>query len=212
VLHAAVLEPQTLDTALAVWDAPRRGKDYDAFLRASADKIVLTSEEMKSVRGMREAIFAYELADLRSLLSRGTRELSIYWRDERTGVKCRARPDCFLEGVVFDLKKTQDARPSEFTKSVARYSYDFQAAFHLEGLRRFTGREDFTFILIAVEEARPHGVWLHEFRPELLNAAELDVQRALALYARCTADGTWPAYPQPYGELAALPKWAREKP
>jgi hypothetical protein len=47
---------------------------------------------------------------LRSLLVRGIRELSIYWRDERTGVKCRARPDCLLEGAVFDLKKTQDAR------------------------------------------------------------------------------------------------------
>jgi hypothetical protein len=111
--------------------------------------------------------------------------------------------------VAFDLKKTQDARPREFTKSVERYRYDFQAAFYLEGLRRFTGREDFTFILIAVEEARPHGVWLHELGPELLIAAQLDVQRALALYARCTASGTWPPYSQPYSELAALRRWPR---
>jgi exodeoxyribonuclease VIII len=208
-LHTAVLEAEALDTAFAVWDDARRGKDYDAFLQANAGKAVLSREEMANVLGMREAIFAYELADLRGLLSRGTRELSIYWRDEKTGVKCRARPDCFLEGVVFDLKKTQDARPSEFAKSVARYGYDFQAAFYLEGLRRFTGREGFTFVLIAVEEAPPHGVWLHELGPELLVSAQLNVQRALALYARCAESGSWPAYAQPYSELSMLRRWAR---
>jgi exodeoxyribonuclease VIII len=208
-LHAAVLEPEALDTGFAVWDGPRRGRDYDAFLQASGGRSVLSAEEMENVTGMREAIFAYELADLRSLLSRGTRELSIYWRDERTGVKCRARPDCFLEEVVFDLKKTQDARPGEFARAVARYGYDFQAAFYLEGLRRFTGRTEFTFVLIAVEEAAPHGVWLHELSPRLLGAARLNVQRALALHARCAQSGDWPGYPQPYSELVALPRWAR---
>ncbi len=209
-LHAAVLEPQTLDTAFAVWEGgARRGKEYDAFLKANAGRTVLTPEEMANVLGMREAIFAYELADLPSLLCRGERELSIYWRDEESGVKCRARPDCFLEGVVFDLKKTQDARPDEFAKSVARYGYDFQAAFYLEGLRRFTGREDFTLVLIAVEEASPHGVWLHELTPELLTGAQRDVQRALALHARCTRSGVWPVYLQAYSELGQLPRWAR---
>ena len=208
-LHAAVLEPEALEAGFAVWDGPRRGRDYEAFLQANADKSVLNAEEMHKVTGMREAIFGYPLADLRSLLARGTRELSIYWRDERTGVKCRARPDCFLDGVAFDLKKTQDARPGEFAKAVARYSYDFQGAFYLDGLRRFTGRESFTFVLIAVEEAPPHAVWLHELSPELLTSAQLDVRRALALHARCTESGGWPGYPQPYSELAALPRWAR---
>ncbi|NBO40554.1 MAG: hypothetical protein EBU92_03265, partial [Betaproteobacteria bacterium] len=45
-------------------------------------------------------------------------ENSMFWTDQETGIECRARPDIIRpDGLIVDLKTTQDAGASAFAKS-----------------------------------------------------------------------------------------------
>lgn len=214
-LHVAVLEADEFDSRYAVFrgEGTRSGKEYKEFAKnliaqGEASKSILMAAEYELVNGMRNAIMAYPKANLKKMFAMATRELSIYWTDEETGLKCRIRPDAFIPGVICtDLKKTQDARPEAFSRSCGNYGYDLQSAFYLEGLRRFCG-ENMPFLFLAVEEKRPHGVWGHEASPEFIESGLKKYRKALEIYAYCKKDDRWPCYESPYS-IISLPRWAQ---
>jgi hypothetical protein len=94
------------------------------------------------------------------------KELSIYWTDD-AGRRWKARPDCFTDEIVLELKTTGDVRPRAFARTRRRFGYDLKAAHYVDAVRHLTGRAP-RFGFIAVELTPPHYVWLYE-----LSAAEL---------------------------------------
>ena len=72
---------------------------------------------------------------------------------------------------------------------------DLQAAFYMEGLRRYTGREG-TFVLVAVESEAPHGVafYLMAAKDDWMVNGTTKYRYALDRYARCMNEGCWPKY------------------
>jgi hypothetical protein len=104
--------------------------------------------------------------------------MSIYWTDE-AGRRWKARPDCFTDAVILELKTTGDVRPRAFARTRKRFGYDLQAAHYVDAVRRLTGRT-LRFAFIAVELAPPFYAWVHELSPaELARAAtQLELARA----------------------------------
>lgn len=139
-------------------------------------------------------------------------EVSIYW--DELGVNCKARLDRVLveEGIVLDLKTTDSVEPEIFTKKVVGLGYDFQAAYYARAAQMAYGKP-FKFIFACIERKAPYTVDLFEVTPEMMEEATYKVDKAIKVYAECSASGEWPnrdatirqlSYPSwytPYGRI-----------
>jgi PDDEXK-like domain of unknown function (DUF3799) len=167
-LHAFLLEPEAFDAAYLALDgsvpAGRHLSEKEAHRREW-----LSPEQIAGFRWVREAVDAYAKAPLGRWLQDGAKELSIYWSDESHG-RWRARPDCFTEEIILELKSTSDVRPDAFARTRERLGYDLQAAHYLEAVERLTGHRP-RFIYLTVELIPPRSLWLHELAPREIEAA-----------------------------------------
>jgi exodeoxyribonuclease VIII len=114
----------------------RLWKDVKAeWLANNGHRTVLEPEEWDQLHRMRDAVMAHPAA--RALLTAvpGRAEQSVYWVDEETGELCRCRPDFWREdGLIVDVKTTEDASPAGFAKSVANWRYHVQHPYYVDGV------------------------------------------------------------------------------
>lgn len=185
--------------------------DLRAAHAASAEeKTLVTPDQLSTATAMRDAIAAHSKAG--RLFTDGRAELSVYWRDDETGVLCRCRPDWLRnDGVVVDLKTALDASRHGFEKSIDKWRYDVQAAFYLDGLRaaRAAGAdipEPRAFVFVAVEKTAPFAVGVYAIDAEAVEIGRREYRADLARYADCQATGKWPAYSDKI-ESISLPEW-----
>lgn len=172
-LHALVFEPARFanEYLLLDRDTPPADGEIDPL-----DRIWITGAEYARLAGARDAIRAYPRAPLAEWIDAGMKEMSIYWSDE-AGRRWKARPDCFGDELILELKTTGDVRPRGFARTRKRFGYDVQAAHYVDAVRRLTGRAP-RFAFIAVELQPPFYAWLHEL--SLADLARAAAQLALA--------------------------------
>jgi hypothetical protein len=177
-LHVLVLEPARFAREYLVLDRESPAPPTEELPDALERRTWLASGEYAQLVGARDAIRTYPRAPLGRLLDEGMKELSIYWSDE-LGRRWKARPDCFTDEVVLELKTTGDVRPRAFARTRRRFGYDLKAAHYVEAVRRLTGRTP-RFVFVAVELTAPHYVWTYELSDAELarGAAELAAARA----------------------------------
>ena len=170
-LHVLVLEPARFVRDYFVLDGetPAPGGQPDA-------RVWLGSSEHAALAAARDAIRAYPRAPLARWLDEGMKELSIYWTDE-VGGRWKARPDCFTDERILELKTAADIRPRAFARTRKRFGYDLKAAHYVEAVRRLTGKT-LQFAYVAVELSAPHYVWLYELSPAELERAAVDLAAA----------------------------------
>jgi hypothetical protein len=170
----------------------------------AAGLVPIAPAQARKVHGMAEAVLAHPGA--RDIVERrGDPEVSVIALDEETGVETRARFDWIdLDaGAATDLKTTATSASADgFARTVAQHGYDVQEAFYRRAIQR-----DIRFRFIVVEADAPHLVAVHELDIEWQQMGAAKVQRALELYATCTASGTWPGY-DPTVQLVSPPTWA----
>jgi hypothetical protein len=173
-LHALVFEPARFahDHLLLDRDDPPAAEHAEVL-----NRIWITGAEYARLAGARDAIRAYPRAPLAAWIDAGMKEMSIYWTDA-AGRRWKARPDCFNDEIVLELKTTGDVRPRAFAQTRKRFGYDLQAAHYVDAVGRLTGRTP-RFAFIAVELQAPHYAWLHELSRADLDraAAQLEVAR-----------------------------------
>jgi hypothetical protein len=179
--------------------------------------ILLKSDYDRAIK-VRDAVFAHRASKL--LPQSGQRELSVVWKDDTTGMLCKARMDghspAIGGGVIVDIKTTKDASKRAFEKSVWTYGYHRQGAFYLEGAKA-SGFAAEHFAIIAVESAPPYAVAIYRLDDGAMDAGAIEVfgtltpeGRAgglLARYADCVTRNEWPGYPEDVQDVA-LPAWA----
>jgi exodeoxyribonuclease VIII len=210
-VHVATFEPGDFRSRIAV--APKvdgRTKEgkaaREAFAAASANKTVIDGDDMAAIEGMASAIQAHGTAATLLALPRRN-EATAVWTDPATGLLCKARMDAWIDdGIVCDLKTTQDARPSAFSRTIAQYQYHLQAAIYLEAIRRTLGIEA-SFVWIAVESAAPHGVAVYEAAPDTLGEGEHIRAQLMAAVASARKSGKYPGYQDNVIEIG-IPAWA----
>ncbi len=175
-LHALVLEPARFAREYLVLDRDAPAPSGDEQPDALARRVWLASGEYAALAAARDAIRGYPRAPLARWLDDGMKELSIYWTDD-AGRRWKARPDCFTDEMVLELKTTGDVRPRAFARTRRRFGYDLKAAHYVDAVRHLTGRTP-RFAFIAVELAPPHYVWLYELSTAELARAGVELAAA----------------------------------
>lgn len=197
-------------------------------------RTILTAEQFEQLRNMRDAIMAHPAAS-KLLAAPGEAEVSAYWMQD--GQLCRVRPDFWrYDGIVVDLKSTEDASPEEFARSIAKWGYHVQDDFYRTGLaaairqggphmREHTELDGFVdtdgdvpfaapraFVFIAVEktacvvDGQAKGVAVYSLDDDSRALGRMQWQGDLATFAQCSAAEAWPGY-SPKIRQIKLPAW-----
>jgi hypothetical protein len=214
--HCALLEPDRFSTAYAL--APDFGDQrYKVNKQARQDWIAehpgvleLSETEARRIEGMTRAVRANPLAA--GLLRKVHTEATIRWRDDVTGVACKARPDAVDDDITYavDVKTCEDARPEPFARSVFNYDYHGQHAHVCDGFR-VLGAPLRNYLILAIEKDPPYAHAIYTIDAAAEAAAMRKRAQALATLRRCIDAGEWPAYPYDITELH-LPPWATKEP
>lgn len=209
-VHAGVLEPDTF--AAAVVAAPEINKrtkagaeEWAAFVAANAGRIALSAEDYARCLRCVAAVRAHPAAT--ALLTGAEVELSLFWRDAKLGVPCKARYDARNHGGIVDLKTTQDASPEGFARQIASLRYHLQAAHYFSGAEHVCNETPRFFAFIAVESEPPHAVACYALPGAAILAGAHLAGIAAERYARALAAGAWPGYAETI-ETIHLPRWA----
>lgn len=156
-----------------------------------------------------KAVAGHDIAG--EVFATGLGERSLFWQDDKHGVWRRARLDWQTQRngrlIAVDLKTCQSAEPRAIAKTVAQYRYHQQHAWYCDGIRSLGIDPDPVFLFVFVEVAPPHLVTVCELDGPSVAAGDAANQRALEVYAECTATDIWPAYTDDI-PLISLPPWA----
>lgn len=180
---------------------------YSQFEFENQGKTILKPDEFRDVVQMCSSICKMKTA--MTLLASSLNQLVVVWRDEASGVKCKARLDGWhpVLKVAYDLKTSRNVRL--FRKSLFDFGYHRQAAFYTQALHA-AGLKPESFCFIVVDKSPPHGVMIFRLRDEDVRLAWLSCQNLLCTYANCMRTNTWPGYPDAIQDIE-LAEWMREK-
>ena len=214
LFHGLVLEPERVKIAVApVCD--KRTKDgkamWEAFCLENAGAEIVTAEEGEMLTGMVASVRAHSAAS--ALLSGpGIAEGSAFWVDEQSGELCRCRPDFYREdlGIIVDLKSTEDASPSEFARSMAKYNYHMQSAYYQDGLGAATGEYIKGFVFVACEKKSPYCTAVYRLDTQGEEAGRIKYRRLLLDLADCKSSGKFPGYSDRI-EPISMPAWSMKE-
>lgn len=147
------------------------------FNEANTDKEIVTQEDLQVMQSCLASLHQSERA--KQYLENGRYELTVIWIDPDTGLKCKARLDCFQQpnNRITDLKTTLEL--SEFGKSIGKYQYDRQAAFYMDGANE-AGLEVLEFCFVAVENNAPFDCSSAPLEPNAIDEGRAKYQRCLA--------------------------------
>lgn len=207
-IHTALLEPERFkDEYLLLREtSDRRASEYKQAIKTHSEDQVLVSHEAANVEGMQEMVYANH--DARAVLELdGWREISLFATCPRTGLFLKCRFDILTQdGIGADLKKTRDARPDKFSRSVYDYRYHVQDAFYGYVYSLVAGHPLQSFKIIAIEDQPPHATAVYMLDDEARAEGHRQFGRNLDVMAQCVSAGEWPAY-QLESQYLSLPTW-----
>lgn len=197
--HTLLLQPSLFSEVAMVWSGKPRntkeGKDeYAAAEAQSNGKLLIKQADFEHLQAMARSILAQPAAK-KIIDASGKIEASFFYTDMNTGVEAKARPDFWREdGIVVDLKTTNDASEAQFQRSIVDYGYDIQAFMQMEAIERVTGTRPQSFVFICVEKDPPYAVAFYTASPDLLRCGEYRYHNLMSKYAQCMKSGQWPGY------------------
>jgi hypothetical protein len=168
-----------------------------------AGEIPLLIPEVRRVQHMAQAA----KQQLTALLDAGTiqyipfsdpaqNEKTLIWRDKRTGVLCRAMLDALPEDGIDEYKTTgASADPAVWQwRQMRELGFHFRLAFYRRGLEALGLQFSPEVHLYVQETSPPYLLSFIRLDYELIQFADLQVGRAIALWARCLKENRWPGY------------------
>ena len=195
IIHCAILEPAEFDLRYVV--APKFdmrttiGKAGSAEFEALANgRERITLEQYEMAMGAQANVFASDFYK-EFMAGTGFPEVSFFWEDSESGLKCRCRPDWWGGSHVVDVKSTEDCR--QFQKSVLNYGYHRQESFYRSGMWANKMEVDLFFFL-AIEKKPPYDFMVFQLDDELLQVAEGQIRGALNAVALADFTGEYPGY------------------
>lgn len=194
--------------------------------RNNGHRNVLTQEQWDQLHRMRDAVMAHPAASALMTMAGGVAERSVYWRDPVTGELCRCRPDWWLtlEGIVVDVKTTEDASLEAFARSIANWRYHVQHPFYLDGINTMRDQykptgldlpkpaEARAFVFLAVEknacvvDGVAKGVGVYVLDNESMELGRIECRQDLNRFAECKRAEQWPGYGDKIQSIS-VPQW-----
>lgn len=196
LIHAMVLEPQTVSTLIAVYAGNSKDrKDWTAFKAANSGRYCLTHAALIQAQLMsdmaRSAMFRGR--PFYKYVEEGEVEPSIHYADPTTGISCRTRPDLLHPDFTFDLKTTRHSLPSQFQKDGVSMHYDLSA--YMYTLSRVLIENTPTpkpFVLVPVDSNPPHGTHFMPCSAAFLENGMKKYNTALSTIKACSLLDHWP--------------------
>jgi hypothetical protein len=201
--HAAILEPHRNDPfVIRPADLDRRTKDgkarWDALVAEAGAMPIITQDEADAIRRMRDAVHAVPM--LADAIAKGQTEVPLFWSGR--GVPCKAKADLVVGDTIIDLKTCTDASRAGFFGNVKKYQYHLQARHYLDG---FGAQGVNTFLFVALETTRPHGLAIYELTQPMMDDADTLLDVAAERYALGIGTGEWPGYDATIQHLGPSP-------
>jgi len=192
-VHCRILEPQEFGKRYTI--APnidrrtKEGKElWHQFAIKTEGLTILTKDQDKQIEAIAKAIYDHPAAAY-LLAKPGQSEIMVNWQD-RTLVDCRGIIDRLTDdGLIIDIKTTDDASPRGFARSCHKYRYHVQAAFYTDGVPNSQG-----FFFIAVEKSEPHLVGVYYMTAEDLQRGREEYQADIQTFIECVKLDEWPGY------------------
>lgn len=210
--HAAHLLTLGKGATLVVVDAPNwmtkaakeaKAQAYDA------GKVPLLPKDWEQVQAMHAVLVEHWAA---SLFTGGIPEQVLVWRDEQTGIMCRAMLDYRRGGRIVDYKTSSSADPDGWDDAVARFDYHMQASHYSDGVRALSLNlgDGVTFLHVVQEVEPPYLVTVSALDPDYLEIGARRMARAREMFRDCTASGIWPGYAGTDDIITTSPpRWVR---
>jgi exodeoxyribonuclease VIII len=211
--HTAILEPDDLLGRYVVKPDGMKFSTREGMAwrdQQPAGVHIISSDEFKTAVAQRAAVM--RVGELRRLFSSGVSEASLFWTDEATGLRCRARPDWLhfvtpKRVIALDVKTIADLTPDAVERAVTAYGYHRQRAHYVNGLKA-CGLEVEDFGFAFVSGSYPFIAAAHLLDDETISQGEDEVAELLARFADCQERGEWPAFGDGF-QLTGLTRWAR---
>lgn len=208
----ALLEPSRFDTAYVV--EPEFGdcrkkenkSNRDAWRAANKEAVWLSHDDYRSCVAMAKSIRSHASAG--KLLSQGSSQVTLRWRNEETGLECKARLDHERIDIrtVVDVKTAENAGVPAFAKAAANYGYHRQCALYLDGMASLGVQVDH-FVFVVVEKEPPYAVATYVLSEADIERGRSEVRRHMTTLAECIERDAWSAYPEGI-QVLTLPAWA----
>ena len=217
-VHTHVLELDQWDAQYVVAPAgiDRRTKvgkaEWDVFQTAIGTRTVISRDDADLVMKIGRSVLSHPAAAYLLGLP-GKAETTHMWVDEATGLQCKCRPDWLLDdgSMIVDLKTTtEDANPKEFQRSIAKWRYQVQASWYLDGIEHATGKRPEQFVFIAVEKKPPYACAVYVADQQMIEIGRDTARRDLDKLNLCKAANYWPGYSDGIEQIN-LPPWMLPK-
>ncbi|MGW5430407.1 PD-(D/E)XK nuclease-like domain-containing protein [Streptomyces sp. NPDC004059] len=170
--------------------------------------IPILAKDYEVAEAMAEAIRRHPIAGPLFAPGTGRAELSIFWTDRETGVRCRVRPDWLKElpglALAVDYKTCRDANPEAVSRAIRDHSYHQQDALYTDGIWAALNPADVRFVFVFQSKTAPHLITVRELAQQDRDIGRARNQRALRLYADCERTGIWPDWTGPVDEIPTI--------
>ncbi len=213
LIHSAILEPEMFKQfAFAPEKFDKRTKEgkekFNEWMAENHENTIVSKDDYETIQGILES--CYKHPTMSKLLKGGRNEISGFWRDPITGVRCKMRIDKLLDSdVILDVKSCEDASLHGFKASINKYLYHIQSAFYLEGLGNIKQKVLSDFVHLAVEKKAPYGIGVYTLDDVSLAAGSDEVRKHLEIYDQCKKTNVWPCYPEDVQNISISP-WLLE--
>jgi len=217
--HTATLEPDLFPKRFVLWpdkdaegkEQRRYGKKWDEFCVANAGRQPLREKDYDVVLAMSERLHSHP--EVQQILKRSPRyqEVVLIWRDDHTGLLCKARADILCDDEapsIVDYKTSANINPWRFAVSAYDFGWHVQAAFYCMGARKLRPDRPLpNFIVPAIEKSGPLDVVVFRLDRPTMRLGWMQAREALDRYIECQKKNSWPGYSDQIVDLTA-PAWA----
>lgn len=226
----ALLEPNTFKDTVSIYDTgkrPEQDKGITSKINQewkkdifNSNKYVINKTGANSFEYLEEMLKScYQDSVIQRLIKNIEYQNSLYWIDEKTGLKLKTRPDICKtrKNIIVDVKTSDDGSPEKFSKDLSNYDYPLQACMQIDGVLNsgLMSNVDNYFWLV-VEKKPPFSATLYEFDKEDIKWCMDEYEFVLGSIKKAFDENKFPSYSyradNKYGILTAqLPLWYRNQ-
>lgn len=206
LVHTMFLEPEQFENEFVI--APKfnrrttAGKEEAAaWEQANEGKMLVSKEDIDSATRMANNLRT--LSIYKAMQDNyGMPEASFFFTDPVYDLQLRIRPDwhiapckAFPNGLIIDLKTTDDARPMAFSRTCANFAYDLSSSMYREGFQQYYQTEEKPpFIFLVAERNTPFNVKQYNASDLFLSVGETRYRRSKELLAESLLINEWDGY------------------
>jgi hypothetical protein len=211
--HCAILEPDELLKRYVIKPegttfSTKVGKAWRDAVPAGLE--IISGDDLERVKAQRAAVM--RVGALADLLREGKSEVSVFAKDEATGLRIRCRTDWLHRTgsrrvKVLDIKTISDLTHDSVMRAIGAYGYHRQQA-HYTGVLEAAGWEIDEFVFGFVSSSYPYVAAAFVLDDDSVNQAHDEVAELLTQFSGCLRMNNWPAFGDGY-QQTTLPKWLK---